>query len=60
MRPTGGEITVGTKEGVGTTFNVMIPLRRGEEKAQGAPESATEPEAAAPLTEQGAQPALVI
>jgi len=56
----GGEITVGTKVGVGATFNVMIPLRRGEEKAQGAPESATEVEAAAPLTEQGAQPASAI
>ena len=56
----GGEITVGTKVGVGATFNVMIPLRRGEEKAQGAPESATEVEAAASLTEQGAQPASAI
>jgi signal transduction histidine kinase len=53
----GGEITVGTKEGVGTTFTVMIPMTHGGEEAQGAPESVTEPEAAAPLTEQGAQPA---
>jgi signal transduction histidine kinase len=53
----GGEITVGSKEGVETTFTVMIPLTRGGEKAQGAPESVTEPEAAAPLTEQGTQPA---
>jgi len=53
----GGEITFSTKQGVGTTFNVMIPLRHGEEKPQGVPELPAEPEAAAPLKEQGAQPA---
>jgi signal transduction histidine kinase len=53
----GGEITFSTKEGVGTTFTVLMPLKQGGEQAPDAAELPAEPEAAAPLTEQGAQPA---
>ena len=56
----GGEITFSTKEGVGTTFSVVIPLRQEGEQAQAAAETAVEAEATAPLTEQGAQPASAI
>jgi len=56
----GGEITFSTKEGVGTTFSVMIPIVHGEEQAQSAVETVTGAEVTAPLTEQGAQPASAI
>ena len=54
----GGEINFSTKEGVGTTFNVAIPLRQGGEQAQAAAETSVS--TTAPPTEQGAQPASAI
>ena len=53
-----GEINFSTKEGVGTTFNVAIPLRQGGEQAQAAAETSVS--TTAPPTEQGAQPASAI
>jgi signal transduction histidine kinase len=56
----GGEVTFSTKEGVGTTFTVLIPLKQGGEQTKSAAEATIDAAAAAPQAEQGTQPASAI